>query len=346
MHSDFSATAKNARMQIPVPPLDIEAIRERSAANGARERVRRLLAGAAMALGAVGAAAALASTAGGWHLWMFGNKVELVIQSLGIVRYPVAADVRNVVARAAFPVVLPDGVPPRLRVLGIAYSPMDRPTLMTIQYGNASEPWVVAVSLIDTEKIAADEKLLPAGPEPAFTTQGYHFRIGRETVLVQGRHISAADAQRVEAVMEHESPAQTAAAFDALLTHIIVLQKVTPQVAQAAERVAPPGKDVVVADWDMRLIPRLATQGKPLRDSRIVYLSSIPQVHGQPDYDNATLYWPKAIAIAPNGVRAIATALRRSHTGPNCNCAILVHASNGAYTVWKIDHRTLRATQL
>jgi hypothetical protein len=86
---------------------------------------------------------------------------------------------------------------------------------------------------------------------------------------------------------------------------------------------------------DMRLIPRLATQGKPLRDSRIVYLSSIPQVHGQPDYDNATLYWPKAIAIAPNGVRAVAAALRRSHTGPNCNCAILVHASNGAYTVWK-----------
>lgn len=346
MHSNFSATAKNARMQIPVPPLDIEAIRVRSAANGARERVRRLVAGAAMALGVGGVAAALASTAGGWHLWLFGNKVEVVVQSLGAVRNPVAADVRNVVARAAFPVVLPDGVPPRLRVLGIAYSPIDRPTLMTIQYGNASDPWVIAVSLIDTEKIAADEKLLPAGPAHAFMTHGYHFPIGREMVLVQGRHISAADAQRVEAAMEHESPAQTAAAFDALLTHIIVLQKVTSQVAEVAERVAPPGEDVVVADWDMRLIPRLATQGKPLRDSRTVYALNIPQVHGQPDYQDATLYWPKGIAIAPNGVRAVAATLRRSHTGPNCNCAILVHASSGAYTVWKIDQRTLRATKL
>ncbi len=342
MYSDFSAAAKNARMQIPVPTLDIEAIRARSEANGARQRVRRLLAGAAMALGVAGAAAALASTAGGWHLWMFGNKVEVTVESLGIVRYPEAADVRNIVARAAFPVVLPDGAPPGLRVLGIMYSPIDRPTMMMIQYGNASHPWAMAVSLIDTTKIAEDEKLLPPGPAQAVVSHPYRFLVGREMVLVH----SGAVARSVEIAMKRESPAQTAAAFDALLTHIIVLQKVIPPVAEVAERVAPPGINVVLADWDLRLIPRLARQGKPLRDSRTVYLLSIPQVHGQPDYRDAVLSWPKAIAIAPNGVRAVAAALRRSHTGSICNCAILVHDSGGKYTVWKIDQGTLNAAQL
>jgi hypothetical protein len=341
--SDFSATAKNARLQIPVPPLDFEAIRLRSAASGARERLRRLVAVAAMALGVGGAAAAFASTIGGWHIWFFGNKVEATVQSLGIVRYPRAADVRNVVARATFPVVLPDGVPSGLRVTGIAYTPIDRPTMMTIQYGNALNPYAITISLIDTKKIAADEKLLPPGPAQALVmAHPYRFLIEHEMVLMHSGPV----AQRVEAAMKHESPAQTAAAFDALLTRIIVLQKVTPRVAQVAEQVAPAGGDVVVADWDIRLIPRLARAGKPLRDSRVVYLTSIPQVHGQPDYRDATLSWPKAIAIAPNGVRAAATVLRRSHTGPNCSCAILVHASSGGYTVWKIDQRTLRVTKL
>jgi hypothetical protein len=341
--SDFFETARDARLQISVPPLDLQAIRLRSAANGARERVRRLVAVVVVALGIGGAAAALASTTAGWHIWLFGNNVEVTVQSLAIVRYPLAADVRSIVARATFPVVLPDGVPPGLRVTGIAYSPIDRPTMIMIQYGNGSDPWAMAVSLIDQEKVAADEKLPPPLPgQTVVMAHPYHFLVGREMVLVR----SGAVAERIEAAMKHEAPAQTAAAFEALLTRIIVLQKVTPQVAEVAEHIAPPGRGVVVGDWDMRVIPRLASQGKPLRDSRVVYLSNIPQVRGQPDYGNATLFWPKAIAIGPNGVRAVAYTLRYSQTGPNCNCAILVQASNGGYTIWKIDQKTLRVTKL
>jgi hypothetical protein len=342
MLSEFSAAAKNAQSKIAVPSLDFEAIRARSAASGARERVRRLVAVAALALGVGGAATTLANTGGGWHIWFSGNKVEVTVQSLGIIRYPLATDVRNVVARATFPVVLPGGLPPRLRVTGIAYSPIDRPTMIVIQYGSPSAPFGVAVSLIDPQKIAADEKLLPPGPAQAVVSHPYRFLIGREMVLMH----SGAVAQRVEAAMKHESPAQTTAAFDALLTRIVVLQKVTAQVAEVAEHVAPAGGDVVVGDWEMRLILRLAPQGKPLRDSHIVYLTSIPQVHGQPDYRAATLSWPKAIAIAPNGVRAVAAALRRSHTGPSCSCAILVHAESGRYTLWRIDQKTLRVSKL
>jgi|SRR5579884_333078 len=346
MPADFSTLAKRARAQIAVPTLNTDVIRARSAASSARERLRRLFAGAAIALGAGGAAAALANTAGGWHLWLFGNKVEASIRSLAMVREPMTGDVHAIMERAAFPVVLPDGLPRGLRVRGIAFSPADHPTLITVQYGTVSDPWAMGVSLIETQALAADKKLLPPGPANAFTTQGYHFRIGSETVLVQGRHVSPAQVARIRAAMQHETPAQTAASFDALLSRIVVLQKVTPQAAEVAERIAPPGTNVVIGDWDLRAVPRLAAANKPLPDSRTVYLMNIPQVHGAPDYRNATLYWPKSIAIAPAGVRAVASAMRGSRTGASCDCAILVHGSNGAYTFWKVDQKTLKATKL
>lgn len=346
MLSDFSTIAKRARTQIPVPTLDINVIRVRAAASNARERLRRLVAGAAIALSVAGAAAALASTAGGWHVWLFGNKVKAQIQSLATVREPMAADVRAIMQRADFPVVLPDGLPPGLRVRGIAYSPIERPTMMTVQYGSASDPWAMGVSLIDTRAIAADEKLLPGGPAHALMTRGYHFRIGGETVLVQGRHVSSAQVAHIRAAMQREAPAQTAAAFNALLFRIVVLQRVTPQAAEAAERIASPGINVVLGEWDLRMVPRLAAQDKPLRDSRTVYLMNIPQVNGVPDYRNATLDWPKAIALAPAGVRAVAASMRRSRTGATCDCAILLHGSNGVYTVWKIAQKTLKVTRL
>jgi hypothetical protein len=345
MQSDFSAVAKNARLQLSVPPFDFDAIRARSTAFSARERLRRLLASAVIGLGIVGAATALASTVGGWHLSIFGNKAHVSIQSLGMIRYPHASEVRELVARAAFTVTLPADVPPELRVTWIAYSPIEQPTLMTVQYGNASQPYATSVTLIDAQTLNADQQLLPPGVAPDFMTKAIHFRIGREVVFL-GTRTSPADAQRIQSAMEHESPAQTASAFNTLLPRITVLQKVTPQVAEVAERLAPPGNNVVVADWDIRIIPRLAAHGQPLRDSRTIYLTNIPQVHGQPDYRNATLTWPKAVAIAPDGVRAVAAALRRSHINGKCNCAILVHAANGAYAIWKIDARTLQSIRL
>jgi hypothetical protein len=146
--------------------------------------------------------------------------------------------------------------------------------------------------------------------------------------------------------MQSETPKQAAAAFNALLPRIVVLQKVTHRVAEVAERIAPAGSNVAVGDWDLRTISALAAQGKPLRDSRTVYATNIPQVNGEPDYRNMTLYWPKTIAIAPAGVQAAASAMRRSHINANCNCAILVHSSNGAYVFWKIDNKTLNVRKL
>jgi hypothetical protein len=178
------------------------------------------------------------------------------------------------------------------------------------------------------------------------TTHGYHFRIGSETVLVQGRHVSAALTRRIQTAMQRETSEQAAAAFEALLPRIVILQKVTPRTALAAQSIAPPGSNVVMADWDLHAIPRLAAANKPLRDSRPVYLRNIPQVDGAPDYRNATLSWPKAIAIDAAGVRALASAMRRSHTAPNCDCAILLHRSGDTYAIWKIDEKTLAVTKL
>jgi hypothetical protein len=344
MLSDFSAAAKNARSQLPVPPFDVDAIRARSAAGDARERLRRLVTGAAVGLGIAGAATAFASTVSGWHIWFVGNRIETTVASLGLVRYPQASDVRKLVFRAAFPIVLPDGVPHGLRITGIAYSPIDQPTLMTVQYGNASNPYVTSVTVVDTEKLSADQKLLPPDSTLALQTKGSHFQVGRETVLL-GSRLSTSDAHRIETAMTRESPAQTATAFDALLTRLIILQKVPPQVVDAAEHLAPPGENVVIGDWDLRTMPHLVSHGQPLRDSRTIYLTNIPQVHGQPDYRNATLSWPKAIVLAPEGVRAVAAAMERSRTSGKCDCAFLVHVANGTYSIWRID-RTLQVKRL
>ncbi|HET9095272.1 MAG TPA: hypothetical protein VFN37_01310 [Candidatus Baltobacteraceae bacterium] len=113
-----------------------------------------------------------------------------------------------------------------------------------------------------------------------------------------------------------------------------------------AERIAPAGYNVLLGQWDIHQIPNLAAKGKALRDGRTVNITNIPQVHGQPEYRHARLQWPKAIAIPADGVRAVAAVLRSEKPGPNCDCAILVHQNSGAYAVWEIDAKTLRATRL
>jgi|SRR5579884_144843 len=338
MSADFSTMAKKARAQISVPPLDIAAIRERAATFGARERLRRIVLALAALLGVIGGAVAYAALGGGVHVWFAGNNVKVTVQSLAQIREPTAADVRDITAKAAFPIVFPVAVPRGMRVWWIAYDPADSPRLLTIEYRSATGGSRMSVTLIDEAKIRSDQSLLPGGPLQALTSKiGRHWQIGRELVLVQGRELSPASATRMRSAMQRSTPAASESAFDATLRRIVVLQKVEPRVADAAERIASAGRNVIIGDWDIRQLPRIAARGKPLRDSRLVYLTSIPQRRGQPIYRDATMYWPKAIAIPASGVRVIETTLRKANVGANCGCAILVHRSGNAYTVWKIE---------
>lgn len=348
MHADFSTAAKNARAQIVVPAVDVDAIRNRSRRAGLGARLRALAASSAVALGILGTAAALAANfLPGVHVWFIGNKAVATVQSFAIVRHPMARDVRRIVASAAFPVVLPADVPRGTRVLGMMYSPAEHPVMLTIQYRDASGKEILGVTIIDDAKVARDRALMPNGPsQGVVTTAGQLWHIEHETVGAKSRFLSAAQMDAIHTAMQSASPEQSLAQFEALLPRISV-QNVSPAIADVAERHASAGNNVLLGKWEIHQIPNIAAKGKALRDARTVFLTNIPQVHGQPDYRNATLFWPKSIAIPAEGVRVVAAALQRSHIGPACGCAILVHwTGTGPYTVQKIDVKTLEVTPL
>lgn len=345
MPADFSSMAKHARVRIPVPPLNLENIRARSAASGARARLRRLVLALATSLGVIGGAVAFASIGGGVHLWLTGNGVKAVVRSFTIVRDPMAADVERIASRATFPVVFPVGVPRSAHSWWIAYSPAENPDMITIQYRDALGRSYLSVTLVDNAKIRRDLGQMPPGMAQAKTTKGVHWQIGGETVIAQSRHVPGSDIAGIKNAMQNESPASSQAIFEAMLPKIMV-EQVQPRVAEAAERIAAPGKNVLLGKWDIHQIPSLAAKSKALRDGRTVNITNIPQVHGQPDYRHATLQWPKVIAIPADGVRAVAAALRSAKIDANCDCAILVHENGRAYAAWKIDAKTLQSTRL
>lgn len=345
MPADFSTAAKAARLQITVPPVDIEAIRGRSAASSARARMRRLAFALTASLGVIGGAIAFANIGGGVHLWLTGNGVRAVVESFTTVRDPRAADVKRIASHATFPVVFPVNVPGSARSWWIAYSPADKPDMITIQYRDALGKPYLGVTLVDNAKIRRDIGLMPAGPAQAKTGKAVHWQIGGETVIAQSSRMSQSDIAGIKAAMQNESASRSQAAFEASLPKIVI-EQVQPRVAQAAERIAPPGSNVLLGKWDIHQIPTLAAKGKALRDGRTVNITNIPQLHGEPDYRHATLQWPKAIAIQADGVRAVAAVLRSEKLGPNCDCAILVHQNGGAYAVWEIDAKTLQVSRL
>lgn len=340
MPADFSATAKHARLQIAVPPVDIDAIRERSAGSGARARLRRIGASIAVSLGIAGSAVALAATLNhGVHVWIFGNTFEATIRSFAQVRAPMATDVERVAKSAAFPVTLPAGVPKGYRVMWIAYSPADHPTFITVNYQTPSGAPGMGVTIIRTSSIERERALLPQSSSARTTTRGLHFEIGNETVLVQGPHLTPARSSDVERAMQSATPAQALADLKSHLTRLVVLAPVmTTPLELAAERIAPlSGKNFLLARWGLHELPARAARNQPLRDPRPIEFTNIPSVHGQPDYRNATVQFARPVAISAEGVRVVVQALQRAKIGPQCGCAILVHQEARTYTVWKID---------
>jgi hypothetical protein len=178
---------------------------------------------------------------------------------------------------------------------------------------------------------------LPAGSARPLFRADYQWQIGSETVLVLKENISAVDANRIKAAMLQASPAYSLALTDAMLRKVTVVGGAAT-LADAGERYAPSeGRSVLLDRQQTRQIPRLVMQDKPVLDSRIIYLSNIPSVHGEPDYSKATLHWPKIIVISEGGVRAIDAVLRSTGKRDNCGCEILFNQPNKTtYWVWKL----------
>jgi hypothetical protein len=116
--------------------------------------------------------------------------------------------------------------------------------------------------------------------------------------------------------------------------------------AAVAERDAPDGRGVVLDQQHIGWIPGLAKLGKPMLDSRTVFLTNIPTTNGEPDYAKATLSWPKHIVISSGGVRAIDAVLRHAGVRGDCGCGVLFDQTLAAsYSVVTISLSASHATK-
>lgn len=339
MHSDFSSKGKAARDLITVPELRMELIRRRSHAATASGRKRALALAGAICLIVLGTSVGFgAKIYEGVRIWLSGGKAAVIVNSLVLVREPMASDVRKIVARATFPVILPTGVPAGTHVSMLMFAPAERPNSITIQYRNEAANFNVGISLFDSSVVNTTAAMLPTGSARPPFRQGYQWwQVGRETVLIRKEDISRDLADKIKTAMMKASEDDTLLVTDTMLHTVRVVGR-APQLANTAERYAPPNSSSVLLDREqVRQLSDRGLRNKPVLDTRTVYLSNIPSVHGEPDYSKATLDWPKTIVISVGGVQAIDAVLRSTGAGRDCSCEILFDQPNPAtYWVWKL----------
>lgn len=332
MLSDFSAMAKRAEAQITIPSAPLDRIRQCASSRRQRGKVRTLVFSAVITLAMAGTAAAF-GVYSGVQVWFSGNKAAIVVQSFAMVNYPKEADLRAVLSRATFPVVLPAGLPAGTHLWRLQYAPSDHPNAIFLEYRNDAVKFRADFALFDSAAVNAGSP-----PSMAMTQPGgiYKWQSGRETVVVLKRAIHAADAKRISGAMLHATPAETLAATLPMLSTATIMDK-SPHAGEVAARYVPAiGRTFVLGPHYPGEIARLAKRDKPLLDSRTVFLTNIPPKNGQPDYANATLKWPHVVAIPANGVRAIDAVYRAAHIAGNCACMTFFNEKPGAptYRVW------------
>lgn len=337
MDSSFSATGKAARELIPVPELPMDLIRVRSRRATTRDRVRALIVYFAIGIAVLGAGAAVGQKLyDGVRVWLSGGKAALNISSFVMVREPTALDLRHVVERASFPIVFPVRLPTGTRMTMLIFAPSGRPNFVEVDYHNERANFNVGFALIDSAAINTNEATLPTGIWR--TTRSYRWQVGREAVLFpKFAHAPLNDVDRIKLAMMETSAANSLAFTDTTLRKVVVLG-VRPELADVAEHYAPlRGRSVLLDPELTGRIPNMVRQDKPVVDDRVIYLTNIPTVHGEPDYSKATLRWPRVILISSAGVQAINAVLHFNSAQRNCHCAILFNQPDPAtYWVWKL----------
>jgi hypothetical protein len=324
----------------------------RSARMRRRYNLRAIVLGCVMSAAMIGTAAAFGTRiVDGVRVWLSGNSGVIVVHSFAMVRDPRSSDLRSVLAKATFPVVLPVGLPAGMHMGNLIYAPADHPNIVVIQYQSDRTPWRIGFTLID---IAAINSGPP--PIPGMPVKPDRWNVGRETVLVARNALSPNLMTRIKAAMLSSS---VLGAFDATsptLYRAMVLgaERDLGQIARQYEPST--GETVVLGPFFANSIPSLARRGKPLIGSNTTYLTNIPSENGAPNYAKATLQWPRMIALPAEGTRAVAAALRYSRSTGPCDCALVVNTADGArYRVWvirpgaparayRVDARTLIVT--
>lgn len=335
MDSDFSAQGRSARELIPVPTVPLESIRGRSHRARARGRMQAFVACAAVSLCALGAASGVGAKI--YHsaqVRLSGGKATSVVHSGVLMRQPMAAELRNAIAHATFPVVFPVGVPAGSRVDMVTLAPADRPSMITVSYHNDRSGFKASFALLDPAIVDSSDAALPGGSAPALR-EVYHWRTGGETVGVLKNLISLEDANRIEAAMAKASPAGSLALTESMLPKMTVMGA-TVRLALAEQYRPANGRSVLLDRAYLRSIPGLAAHRRPLADSRIAYITQIAYAHG--DIAKGVAQKPKDVAVSARGVQAIDAVLRSTGArARDCGCEILFNQpSPSVYWLWNI----------
>lgn len=336
MHSDFSSLARSAKDMIPVPDLPMEALRIHARIGTARERLRTFVAGTAICLAALGVGADFGRTIyDGVSVWWAGEKEAVILRQLVMVDQPTIADLRGVLARAAFPAILPIGVPPGTRLGTLLYAPLDRPNMLVLQYRNERARFDAPISIYGPASAGSDGgNSLDSAVRP-FSQAVYRWQIGSETVTIPKARISRTQANRIRAAMMTASARASVVATATMLPNIVVLGS-APEVTALAERYAPArGCNVLVGQFEVHRLGQLAKTGMPMLDTRTLRWTHIPLSRsGSPDFARATQRPLKAVIVSANGVKALRAALLFAGT---CRCELLYNRPNAeTYWVWTI----------
>jgi hypothetical protein len=323
----------------------MDAIRERSAAQRKRGKVRTLVISAAISLAMVGTAAAFGTNIyNGVRLWITGSTSTVTIQSFVLVKEPTAADLRNVAGKATFPVVLPVGLPASEHLWRLEYAPAQHPNALFLDYRNERTGLHATFALFDSSSIQRAKS--PPAEIAAITgplARQYRWSVGSEAVIAGSRGLSGGMAGHVKAAMKTSTPASSLAVTLTGLSTAIVMVTGPPANEDLGVTYAPRGRpSVVLGPRFPPLIARLARTNRPLLDAHVVDLTNIPAApNGQPDYSKATLQWPRTVAIPAPGVRAVNRVLHETHAGSDCGCLIFFNGrSKGAYSVWLLNLST------
>ena len=334
MLSDFAKTGRVARDLIPVPELQVESIHCNVRAAAIRERTRLLSVCGALVFAAVIVGTGVAAKFyNGVRVWLSGSNVAVIVNSAAVVSEPMSVELRDVAARATFPVIFPVGLPKGMRLTKLLYAPREHPTNITLAYRYAGTGRGPGFTLVDTATLQRGP--VPRDPTPLEFSKSFHWQIGRETVLLPSRRLSAAEVAHVETQMHSVTPQASLVANELMLRTFTVVGNY-PDVADVAEAYVTKGVHAVfVSPPFLRYIPPVIKQHRPLLDMRVVYLTHIPSEHGEPNYTDAMHEWPKHVIISAGGVQAIGKVFRSMPSGADCKCAILfTQPRSTTYSVW------------
>ncbi len=334
MPSEFSNAGKASLRAIAVPPLVMNAVRARAQERRSRTGLRRIIVGATLAIGILGAATVAVVKNAGVDLWVSGNKGAFMMHSLEWIRSPQASEFRAAVANATFPVVYPVGLPAGAKLVDMQVAPQGAPSTVMLAYRGPGE--FHADFILANPKIVNAAKFGPGGAQPHF---GHidTWRVGDEVVVVPKGLLSAAAIDRIESAMRKTSPAASAADAQSRLLPFIVLGGID-RVVTAARYAPSTGSSVLIEDSQVRSLPRRIAARDPFVDNRVQSLSGFIYEKGKLSGARSKPVpgvSSKKVVINLDGMKAIESALR-AHGMLQCRCDVLFHRGAAAYTIWAL----------